>query len=64
MTSFILQYAIGNEKAPPDGLRIQMARVHDKFLAKIVNPQAPVADELIFRRFPGEGVDFFKIRPH
>ena len=33
-----------------------------------LNPQAPVAqkvaDEVIFRRFKDEGVDFLKIRPH
>ena len=33
-----------------------------------VNPQAPVAqkvaDEVVFRRFGGEGVEFFKIGPH
>ena len=33
-----------------------------------VNPQAPVAqksaDELIFRHFEGEGVEFFYIGPH
>ena len=33
-----------------------------------INPQAPVAqkiaDELVFRRFQGEGVEFFKIGPH
>ena len=32
------------------------------------NPQAPVAqkvaDEVVFRRFQGEGVEFFKIGPH
>ena len=32
-----------------------------------LNPQAPVAqktaDELVFRRFQGEGVEFFKIGP-
>ena len=37
-----------------------------KFLT--VNPQAPVAqkvaDEVVFRRFGGEGVEFFKIGPH
>ena len=34
----------------------------------LFNPQAPVApkiaDELVFRRFQGEGVEFFKIGPH
>ena len=34
----------------------------------LVNPQAPVAqkiaDEVVFRRFQGEGVEFFKIGPH
>ena len=34
----------------------------------IFNPQAPVAqkvaDEVVFRRFRGEGVEFFKIGPH
>ena len=33
-----------------------------------LNPQAPVAqkvaDEVVFRRFRGEGVEFFKIGPH
>ena len=33
-----------------------------------INPQAPVAqkvaDEVVFRRFRGEGVEFFKIGPH
>ena len=33
-----------------------------------VNPQAPVAqkiaDKVVFRRFQGEGVKFFKIGPH
>ena len=33
-----------------------------------VNPQAPVAqkvaDELVFRCFQGEGVEFFQIGPH
>ena len=33
-----------------------------------LNPQAPVAqktaDEVVFRRFQGEGVEFFKIGPH
>ena len=32
------------------------------------NPQAPVAqkfaDEVVFRRFRGEGVEFFSIGPH
>ena len=35
---------------------------------KLLNPQAPVAqkiaDEVVFRRFQGEGVEFFKIGPH
>ena len=35
---------------------------------KFLNPQAPVAqkvaDEVVFRRFRGEGVEFFKIGPH
>ena len=35
---------------------------------KVFNPQAPVAqkvaDEVVFRRFQGEGVEFFKIGPH
>ena len=34
---------------------------------KLNNPQAPIvnksADELIFRRFQGKGVDIFKIQP-
>ena len=34
----------------------------------ILNPQAPVAqktaDEVVFRRFQGEGVEFFLIGPH
>ena len=34
----------------------------------IFNPQATVAqkvaDEVVFRRFRGEGVEFFKIGPH
>ena len=33
-----------------------------------LNPQAPVAqkvaDEVVFRRFRGEGVEFFQIGPH
>ena len=33
-----------------------------------LNPQAPVAqktaNEVVFRRFQGEGVEFFKIGPH
>ena len=33
-----------------------------------INPQAlvvqKVADEVVFRRFRGEGVEFFKIGPH
>ena len=33
-----------------------------------LNPQAPVAqktaDEVVFRRVQGEGVEFFKIGPH
>ena len=33
-----------------------------------LNPQAPVAqktaDEVVFRHFQGEGVDFFKLTPH
>ena len=33
-----------------------------------INPQAPVAqkiaDEVVFRHFQGEGVEFFQIRPH
>ena len=35
---------------------------------KYLNPQAPVAQkvayELVFRRFLGEGVEFFQIVPH
>ena len=35
---------------------------------QLVNAQAPVAhksaDEVVFRGFEGEGVDFFKIGPH
>ena len=34
----------------------------------MVNPQAPIAqktaDEVVFRRFQGNGVEFFKIGPH
>ena len=44
----------------------------DLFCAKILfvnfNPQAPVAqktaDEVVFRHFQGEGVEFFRIGPH
>ena len=35
---------------------------------KQINPQVPVAqkvaDEVVFRRFRGEGVEFFQIGPH
>ena len=34
----------------------------------LINPQAPVAqkiaDEVVFRRFHGEGFEFFEIGPH
>ena len=37
-------------------------------MSNLVNPQAPVAqkvaNEVVFRRFQGEGVDFFVIGPH
>ena len=37
-------------------------------LYRYLDPQAPVAqkvaDEVVFRRFRGEGVEFFKIGPH
>ena len=39
-----------------------------KFESFFLNPQAPVAqkiaDEVVFRRFKGEGVEFFLIGPH
>ena len=38
------------------------------WLNQYVDPQAPVAqkiaDEVVFRRLQGEGVEFFKIGPH
>ena len=38
------------------------------FFIEYLNPQAPVAqkvaDEVVFRRFRGEGVEFFQIGPH
>ena len=38
------------------------------FEKTLLNPQAPaaqkIADEVIFRRFQGEGVEFFLIGPH
>ena len=39
-----------------------------KNITKYFNPQAPVTqkvvDEVVFRRFQGEGVEFFLIGPH
>ena len=51
-----------------DNLPILKYLDYVKVLNSHVNPQAPiaqkVADELVFRRFQGEGVEFFLIGPH
>ena len=43
-------------------------RPAQRILKLLINPQALVAqktaDEVVFRRFQGEGVEFFKIGPH
>ena len=46
-----------------------ISKTNEQFMiGKDLNPQAPVAqkvaDEVVFRRFRGEGVEFFKIGPH
>ena len=49
--------------------KFHLSPVANVFLSPVlVNAQAPVAqkivNEVVFRRFQGEGVDFFKIGPH
>ena len=52
-----------------EGIRELLRKCKLRKITKIViNPQAPVAqkitDEVVFRHFQGEGVEFFKIGPH
>ena len=47
--------------------KVQETELREISLFRAVNPQAPVAqkvaDEVVFRRFQGEGVEFFLIGP-
>ena len=50
------------------GIFLDNFLVFQNVIKSFINPQAPVAqkvaDKVVFRRFQGEGVDFFKVGPH
>ena len=48
-------------------LRTKHAQNYSVYYDKpiVINPQAPVAQKIaVFRRFQGQGVEFFEIGPH